>query len=151
MNANMQSLLEDVSREVVGDIAPDELDMFDELAEEHFEDPNPPTAEVTRGGGALSFGAGELLSASTPIIIAVMGVVLEFLLDIFREMVASQGADFAHNRIRSWFLTKDKPDLTAEQINQTRMAAKAEAVRYGLSDEQAEQMADAIMKRLITG
>lgn len=150
MTPDKKELLEQISRDIVSDVAPEELELFDDLAQEYYDDPAPQTEEVTRGG-ALSFGSLEMMQASTPVIMAVITVVLEFLLDILQEMVASQGADIATKKIRMWFTRKERADLTASQINRIRQAALDEAIRHGLPAAEAESIADATMKRLITG
>ncbi len=37
-----RKFIQEISRGIVGEVAPEEMDMFDELVMEYFQDPTPP-------------------------------------------------------------------------------------------------------------
>ncbi len=146
-----RALLEDISRNIVAEVAPEELDLFDDLAEEYYQDPELKRQHTRGGEGPLSFGSVDMLPAATPIIMVVATVVLELMLDVLKEIVASKGADFATNKVRMWFTGKARADLTAKQINEIREISKQAVLQHGYSEEHAQKIADAMTNMLITG
>jgi len=153
MDANsseMRDLLEQLSRDIVTNVAPEELDIFDDLVEEYYDDPQPPQPEEPTRDAALGFGAAEFITAATPAAMAMTSAVFSFAVQTLIQVAQNEGADIIRDKVKVWFGNGKQPGMTLEDLRKARLVAKAEAIRFGMSEEQAEQMADAFMKRLVT-
>jgi len=150
-----RALVEGLSREVIGEVAPEELDLFDQLSDEYYVDPAPPDLTQQGGDEALGFGLGELLIASTPASNAMITVVLTFVIQILMQAAGDEGSDFVRNKIRALFGRKGEaeppPHFNRDELRHMRAAAEAEAQRFGLSAEEAGHMADALFRRMALG
>jgi hypothetical protein len=144
-------LVDEVSRDLVGEIAPEELDLFDELAQEYHADPNPP--EVTRGGdSALGFGMEAALIATSPAVMAAVTVGVGFVMQVATDALKDQTKGFIQDQVKKLFAGK-KPDdvnvqLNADQLAHLRDLAAKEASRFGLKKAEADRLADAIAGRV---
>lgn len=61
-----RKFVQEISKSLVIQIAPEELDLFDELVEEYFQDPTPPNVSSSTPDDPLGFGSAETLVAITP-------------------------------------------------------------------------------------
>jgi hypothetical protein len=137
-----------VVREVVAKVAPAELVLVDGLAQ--FDD----AMAVRRLGGSggrrepLGFGLGELAALVTPVVWLV--------LDQTARKLAESAVDTSISGTRGWWRrmrhrTEEPlaiPPLTAEQLAEVRTRVVETASRRGLSAEEAEAVADAVVARL---
>jgi hypothetical protein len=150
-----RALIEDISRAVISEVAPEELDLFDQLSEEYYADPTPPDLTQNASDDALGFGLGDLLIASTPASNAMITVVLTFAIQILMQAAGDEGSDFVRDRVRALFGRKGQaeppPHFNRDELRHMRAAAESEAQRFGLSAEEAGHMADALFRRMALG
>ncbi len=128
----------DLARRLVGEVAPEELDLFEELAAE------PVQAQARMRDDPLASGLGELVVAMTPYAVHAASVVLGFLFAKLGEAAVDLAKDLAKERLRAILFagasTAPRPDLLA----QVRNVALTEARSAGLDDRQAGALADAM-------
>jgi hypothetical protein len=141
----------DISRDLVGEVAPEELDLFDDLAAEYRANPNPP--KVTRGGDdALGFGLDAAMIASSPAVMAAVSVTLGFVIQVASDLLKDHTKTAVQDQIRKLFAgRKSGPvalTLTADQLARVRDLAASEARRFGLGRDEADRLADALAGRL---
>jgi hypothetical protein len=141
-----------IAKDLVAEVAPEELDLFDELAREYHANPRPP--QVTRGGGddALGFGLDAAVAASSPAVIAAVSACFGFALQIASDAFRDQTKDFVKDQVKKLLGgRKSGPvllHLDAAQLAHARDLAASEARRFGLNKADADRLADALAGRL---
>lgn len=169
--------IDEISKLVVGEVALEELDLFDELCEEYHTNPMPLETSTSGSDDPLAFGVEGVFIALTPIIMATTTSVVEYLLGQAADSVKQEGSA----RIKQWIKrainpensekkpnqseenqrreqekaikteTKEKTTpsvLTKEQLKMVRKIARRQAESYGLDSELANKMADALIGKL---
>jgi len=146
-----QELVHELARDVITDFAPEEADLF----EEYYDDPNPPNPDEEAEEDPLGFGLSGVLAASTPVAIAASTVVVNFVIQIIAKSVEDAGTDFIREKLRAVFKPEtgqsdDKASpLTKEDLARAHTLAYEEALRYRLSEEEANNLANAVLSRLV--
>lgn len=145
------SMIDDLSRALVAEIAPEELDLFPDLAQEYHANPKPP--EVTRGGDdPLGFGMEAALIATTPAVMAVVTLAFNFVTQVATDTLKDQTQTFIQEQVKRLFAGKKSGpaslELNPEQITRLRNLAASEAHRFGLKKAEADRLADALAGRL---
>jgi hypothetical protein len=135
---------------VLAQVAPDELVVLDDTAEEYFAD---PAAALRPDGGDTPLGSGVTVAMMTPYLLAASSVVLPVLGTIAGELGKDIAKDLVKDRIRRLF--KRHPDepagpdaLSPEQAGRVRQAVIAQCHAVGLPSEQAALVADATVGAL---
>lgn len=141
--------IERLSREIVAEFAPEELPLFDELAQETFEHPRPPQGEERGGDDPLGFGMNETLVAITPAVSAMVSAAFAHLLGEVFKAAGEEEAKNLRERIKR-LVNKERSaaPLTVEQLAQVRKLAQEQAQLFGVPAGQAQQLADALVGRL---
>lgn len=139
----------DVVRDIVARVAPEEVPVVDALAALN---PGSASRRVARTGDRrepLGFGLGDVAVIVTPVVwVAVEHVVTR---------LTDSAADSLVDRVRRLIRRRKAVEpvvalpLTAEQLAEVRRKALETAVRRGLTPEEAESIADAIVARLVLG
>ena len=96
-------LVTEISKEIVTEIAPEELDIFDQLVRKYYENPQPPNLSVQDKDEMLGFGLGELLVPFTPAITAMVTVALGYIIKAAIDEFGKSGAEFAREKIQKIF------------------------------------------------
>lgn len=127
MEKNSEELTSRLSYEVVKEVAPDELDLFDDFKEEFLKNPDAflekdPQKREKMLGFAIP-GVGEKI---------IIGVVLSVVSAV----------------IEKWVSKKVEEKLGSNEIKELRDYAYNNAVTLGMDKEKAEIMADSIMGKL---
>lgn len=146
-----------LSRDLVGNIAPDELLLFEPLVAAYQRDPDGMQDNGKRDD-MLGFGTGEIAVLLTPVVLTIMHSVLPLLIEVVQKTVKEHGSTALAEAIKSLFthyrsITSSKslpPPLTADQLRQVRHTAMQKARQRGLEDVQATSLADAIVANLAT-
>lgn len=118
---------------IVARLAPDEIDLFDELAAEFFADPRPPGKPSLRDD-PCGFGADDFVVATTPAVLAVVVVTFGFAL----ARLARTTGDLASalTFARASLDEKRCNDLVQELSERIRASAR----RFGLDEKSREQL-----------
>ena len=145
--------IQELSRELVSQFAPEELEMFDELYRDYQKNPAPPAVEPGRDD-ALGSGLGEVIVAVTPAASAMATAVVSFIVGEVLKAAREEGTEKIKARVKAVFNPKSQEKaapLSQEQLEQVRKLAARRAVDFGLSPEQAKQMALALIGSLSLG
>ena len=145
------TLVVDVARGVVRDVAPHEMPMFRANSELYLKAPIKSQRNTRDGDDLLGFGAGVDLTLLTPIAIAVTSEVLKFLATEIANSAKRESAPIIHQQVRRLFVrfrtaepnTDDPPPLNKQQLEQVRAVAFETACRLQLPSDQAKLLADA--------
>lgn len=162
--ADGRGLVAQLSYDVVGAVAPEEQEIFDELLEEYYQPPitggRPPESN-----DPLGFGLEGMVHVATP---AVIALVTTFLNHVFTEAMKTlqdESVEAVKQKIKALFAVEKKEKADApgevppepkakliaferEQLALIRKAAIQEARKRGASAEEAERMANALFVRL---
>ena len=151
-------LLEEFAKQVLAEVAPEELAIFDETAQEYHEDPQ---GVLSARGRDEAVGFGLDLAMLTPYVLAVSGPVLAYLLKTVSDAAKKESqpliADWVHRLFRHGHRDqKADPDkkaepaepqvtISPEEAARVREVALARAHDLKLPDEKARLLADAIV------
>ena len=132
--------------------APEELMLFDEMADEFFAAPDA----VTRGKGRdESVGFGLDLALVTPYLLAMATAAVAAVGTMVRDAVTEQGSEALGAAIRRLLrIGGDQPSvtpLTDAQARQLRKVALDRGRALGLDDGRAAVLADAVVGGMLVG
>jgi hypothetical protein len=146
-----RTLVTELAEAVLDQAAPEELVVFDETAQEFFQNPermlNPKTRDEPVGFG-LEMG---LL---TPYVLAVVAPVVSFLISVVADSVNEASKTATGEWVRSLFKRKAEtpsaaastvPALTSEQARRVHQIAYERATTLGLPQATAELLADSVV------
>ena len=144
-----RQLITDLSKQMVTQVAPEELDLFDELIEEYFDDPSPPDLSESDDDDALGFGLNGVVVAITPAAAAAASSVIGYIVSEVLKAAQEESAAVLVSKVRKLFNSKDESEsLTTEQLRQVRRLALSQAKVFGMETSQARSMADALVGSL---
>jgi hypothetical protein len=141
-----QQTVKALGHEIVADLAPRELPLFEPISQAWFENP----ARVRSGTGSdepLGFGLGEFSTYMTPVILTVATRVVEVLAKDIGHALVNATADRIAELIRAWLIHK-KPALTSEQIVHIREAVLDAMGGKGLTNEDMQKVAGRVTTTL---
>ena len=146
-------LIKELAKDIVVEVAPEEMDLFDELVMDYFEDPTPPDQTRSEKDDPLGFGIEETLIAVTPAATAVANIVVNYLLTELIKVIDSERTEVVKAKLKALFGSKSKDKakptpLTKEQLEIVRKLALTQAIKFGIGPEKAERMADALIGSL---
>jgi hypothetical protein len=124
----------ELALELVGKFAPEELDLFDELATAPIPDP-----KQRRRDDPLAFGV-ELAGAFTPVAMSLASTAVSFLVGELSNAVVGAGKDEVKSRIRNWLGGKEPVPRRSRCPSQSRArSSTSSSVREsGSASEQSE-------------
>jgi hypothetical protein len=154
-----RGLVEELAKQALAEVAPEELAIFDETADEYHRDPSG----VFASGRDEAVGFGLDLALLTPYLLAMSGAVLSYLANTVAKAAKRESepliAEWIHRLFRRKHGQQD-PDghgtekpaveepevrLSAEEVEQVREVALARARDLKLPAEKARLLADAII------
>jgi hypothetical protein len=147
-----------LSREVVGTLAPAELPMFNAVSREYAKDPERAVKAVGGKDEVLGFGV-EVGLLLTPAVISVAEVVIKYIAGQALKLGEQAAGAIVEHKIKSVLESAESAKaagsaasmvLTAEQLAEVRKVAINRALSLGLPHDQAERLADAMVARLAT-
>ena len=142
--------VQELSKQLVSQFAPEELEIFDELYSEYRKDPTPPQAKQG-SDDALGSGLGEVMVAVTPAASAMATAVLSFVLSEVLKASQDEASEKIKAKVQALFNPKASEKaatLSPEQLEKVRRLAARRAVDFGLSSDQAKQMSLALIGSL---
>jgi hypothetical protein len=146
-----EQFIADITYDVIVQMAPDELPLFNAVREAYFKHPE----KITKGRGdkeeILGFGIGEVLPLVSPIALAVVSAAVGCIADTIKQS-SSEALKRAFKKFR--YAQDDTkhvlPVLTREQMAEVHRVAVAKARQLKLSEAQAKRLADAVVSQLAT-
>ncbi|HLO32193.1 MAG TPA: hypothetical protein VK249_23795 [Anaerolineales bacterium] len=140
----------DLSKQLVEQFAPEELEMFDELYREYQEHPTPE--DFQQGSDApLGSGLGEFIVSVTPAASAMVTAVVSFVLSEVLKAAQNESSERIKAQVKLLFNPKapqKAAPLTHEQLEKVQKLAAKRAIDFGLSPQQAKQMSLALIGSL---
>jgi hypothetical protein len=143
-------LVAELAQLALGQVAPDELMVFDETAQEYFSDPE---AALSASGGDAAVGFGLELAMITPIALSVGTVVMQAIVDNLTGRAVNAGQTGLAALARRVFKRGNQQaelTLTHAQAQQVRSTAFERARSLGLQDAQAHLLADSFVGAIAT-
>lgn len=156
--AQGRSLIVDVSRQIVDEVAPEEADLFDELLAEYDAGHFAAVTELAESDDPLGFGIGEGLSLATPAVIAAVSAVLTYIAEQALETVKTEGAAAVRERVSAALKpagrktptdTDPALQLTREQLRTLHTLARQKGEEFGMPAADAGRMADALLGAVV--
>ena len=143
-----RQVVTEVSRELVAEIAPEELEVVDELLDDYYAN---PTVHESKDN-PLGFGS-EYLAASTPVIAMVLQTLFNFILNEVWVAAQKESAILIAEKMKSLFNPKKEKTepalgLTREQLEKAKQLVKKEAIRGGMNPQKAEDLALKVVARI---
>jgi hypothetical protein len=142
----------DLAREVLGEVAPQELPLFDVTSELYRRDPGGVDAQAG-SDDMLGFGA-EVIAAMAPIVLSVAGEVVNTLLKQVRAAAESESESAVRAMVRRLLRSRGGEEpavaLTRQQLREVRDVAIDRARALKVPDADAQLLADAMVGRLAT-
>jgi hypothetical protein len=153
-NGEDKQLVANVARDVVSQMAPQELPLFRATSEAYFKDPHKTLQTQSGKDEMLGFGTGEAVSFLTPIALAVMGEVIKYLFEQVKLATKAESAAWISDMVKAMFkkltptgkAAQSKPAaLTPEQLSQVRQIVIRKARQLKLPDDKARTLADTVI------
>jgi len=144
-------LVTELAEAVLDQTAPEELLIFDETAEEFFQNPE---RMLNRKSPDEPVAFGLEIALLTPYVLAVVGPVVSFLISVVTDSVKEASKTATGEWVRSLFKRKadasataasSVPGLTKEQAQQVHEIAYERATTLGLSEATAQLLADSVI------
>jgi hypothetical protein len=153
-----QALVADIARDVVKQVAPQEMPLFRAQSQAYFEHPaRAPKSEDGRDE-LLGFGTGVEITLLTPVILQVTQEVLKLLAIELAKIATHDAAVSMDKRVRGLFrrfrgvgddVAGASPPLTTAQLRDVRAVAFETACRLNVGAVQAGLLADAMVGALV--
>lgn len=139
--AEGRKFIEDVSKQLVGDVAPEELEFFDELAKEEKK------STVSSGDEELGFGLSGALEFVTPATISVVTAVFTFLGSEILKASGKEVAGAIVSSLKSYFFGPSNA-FNAEQLARVGEIAEKTAKQKGLNEKTAKKLTESLIASL---
>jgi hypothetical protein len=142
----------EISKKVVSRVAPEEVDLFEELLQQYFDNPHASALDSKAGDDPLGSGLAEPLLAATPAAAAMASAVIGFLVNEVMKAAQKETATMIKEKIPGLFVPDKKtggsPPVTKEQLDQIKNLARNQANLFGFTAENAEKMTNALIESL---
>ncbi len=150
---SLRILADELAQQVLTEVAPEELALFEDTAQQYHADPEA-VLDPKHRDEALGFGLE--LAMLSPVVIMVALSVVQWLAKTVIEAAIKESSPSVMSYLRRLFRSKDaartdaKPlGLTADQTKQVRALAYEKALAAGVSSDQAKLIADATAGALV--
>lgn len=144
-----QAFITEMARGTVSELAPEEMDLFDEMAQDYFADPTPAMPGEGTSDDALGFGLEAALVAVTPAATAMASAVIGFLVSEAIDITADQAIEPILRRIFKRERRDNALALNVAQLARIKTLAIQQAVDHGMDTAEAERMASTMVGSLI--
>ncbi|SAK99584.1 hypothetical protein [Caballeronia ptereochthonis] len=148
-------LVTEIARDVLTEIAPQELSVFVPASRAFFANPQAVIKQTRSTDASLGFGADPFIVYLTPVVLHVLNETYKFLIEVAKKAVADELAKETPDIIRGMFkkfsTTKVAVHitLTPEQLELVHANAILAATRLRLSPDKAKALANAITTQLV--
>lgn len=142
-----KELVVEIARDVVTQIAPQELPIFQAVSDTYFADPGNTLKSLKSEDRMLGFGLDPTAILLTPVILHVMSEIFQFLTPIAKKAVEDGlGNEISQiiKRMFSRFHSSKPPVLNNDQIKLIHKNVLMAAKNLRLSDDKAALLANAV-------
>jgi hypothetical protein len=156
-DSTYNQLVSEVARDLITQIAPQELPLIRATSEAFFKDPDKVLSTRSGKDDMLGFGTGEVVTLLTPITLAVTTEVISFLSEEIKKTIKDESANIVSVSVKALFKKfrpEEKPEkqlpppLTGEQLARVREIALKKARQLKLSERNARLLADSLVGSL---
>jgi hypothetical protein len=151
--STQNELVGKIARDVVAQIAPQELPIFPAISQAYFANPADVLKNVKSEDRALGFGLDPTLLL-TPIVLTVLSDIFVFLVEIAKKALEDGLGNETSEIIKRMFSRSDSskaPVLTKQQITLIHGKVLTAAKKLRLSDDKAASLADAVAVQFFAG
>ena len=148
-------LVTEVARDVLSEIAPEEMPIFPAASRAYFADPAAAVRQLRAKDNVLGFGMEALAVAVTPAVLAILSEVFGFLTRVAAKAAEDELSKEIPQLIKAMFkkFHSSAPDvpsvLTREQMGQIHANVLVAAKKLRLPAEKAQSLADAVTAQLV--
>jgi hypothetical protein len=143
MPEQADEIVRSLGRELVSDLAPEELPLYPSLLSEFQGAKRGHGGKKSSDDQFLGFGAAEALTMLTPVILAFASSVWQALVAEAAQSAARGVVEYVRSHLPGHH--EAAPPLTADQLELVRTVAEREARRLGVSEGQAGLFAEAMI------
>jgi hypothetical protein len=149
------ALIDDIARDVLADIAPQEVPMFTAVSKAYFADPGRALKKRRSGDAALGFGVDPLSILFTPIVLHILSELLEFLTDVAKKAVAAGLAHEVQDVMQAMFkrFALSRPPVPSPlgkaQLEVIHAKVLLAARNLQLPEDKVEAIANAVTAQLV--
>jgi hypothetical protein len=144
MTSVQDQLIDEIARDVVSQIAPDELPIFQVVSKAYFKNPEKAIKNFKASDDLLGFGLGSEIVALTPVILVASSEVIKFLWELFKDV----GKDLIAEKIEGMLNgtpPSNVPALKSEHLPQIREIVLQTTKRCDIPEKTATLIADAVV------
>ena len=150
-----------LARDQVAQLAPQELPLFRAQSAAYFADPGQAVQRRAPKEDMLAFGAAEVVTFLTPVVLEVTRAVLVYLAGEVQKAAKTESAGVVQDLVKRLFKRFAPADdgtgadrsgpvsLTEEQLAQVRRTAFEKARQLDVPESQANLLADSLVGSLI--
>lgn len=154
-NPHLALLARTIAKDIVQQLAPEELEVFDELTSPDS-GWGSPTTSSEHPDDPLAFGLGEIIQPWAPVVHSVVGAAIVFVFkDLGLDIVKDVVKDSVKEKINDWLKAKTSsaagtsaPALTGDQLTQLEQFLLSEAKRLGLKQAKARALSLATVRAM---
>jgi hypothetical protein len=156
-NAEENELIATIARDILAQVAPQEIPIFPAVSRAYFADPSRALKRRQTGDDALGFGADALAVLVTPALLHILSAVSDILMEAAKKAVADGLAKEIPDAMKAMFKrfgrsTASIPSpLDKAQLELIHESVLSEARRLQLPDDKIEAIANAVTAHLIIG
>jgi hypothetical protein len=159
LNSDRNQLIADVARDIVTQIAPQELPLFRATSTAYFKDSNKLSKRQAGRDEMLGFGIRETVPLLTPTVLFVMTGVVTFVTGAVKDPLVECDVNLINHRAKKMFKkfrfegkneTNNPSPLTLQQIAHVRKLAYERFLQLKLYGAQANTLTDAVVATLVT-
>jgi|SRR5579862_8228136 len=136
------------SKQLVSRLAPHEVEFFEEIETQFYLDPKPHKVASVKDD-PLQFGLHDAAHLITPAAIAATTAVFVYLRSIITDVAKNVATTVLKDRVSSILAGGSSALLVKpSQLDQVRRMARSEALKYGVTNQIADTMAEDIVRSL---
>ncbi len=152
-------LVIELSRELVMEMAPEELPTFKAASQAYLKDPQRMLATYEAREKAMGMGIADALPLLTPAVLTVAGAVINFIIKEVLKATSAESSSLIQNTVRRIFnifnpqetneeAKAEVAPLTREQMKELRRIIAQEIGKTKLADDYGKLLTNAIIGRL---
>jgi hypothetical protein len=100
---SQEELIAILGKDLVAQVAPQELPLFRATSQAYFQDPNKLLKAQTPKDEMLGFGSGEAVMLLTPFVLSILTEIVKYLANEFATTVKSEGAGYINELVKQSF------------------------------------------------
>lgn len=146
-----RDVVADVSRQIVAEVAPDELPLFSVNSQAYFKNPKKALESSEGADDALGFGVELLVPLLTPIVLSVVTEVVNHLTQSLSQQLAGKAEQLVGALFKRPGATAHPApvlQLSPAQLSEVRSIAFTKARQLKLPEAEAALLADSVIGSL---